>query len=99
MSNSPTFDPLIQSEDIAFKPEEMRTCSACQRSNAPNRISCLYCGTDLGIPPDNGLPVKIKLRKLEPWERGFNIIFRQHEVDRPEVAAAAEIVSRAAAPF
>jgi hypothetical protein len=93
MNDNPTFDPRIQTEDIAFKPEEMRACPTCQRLSSPNGISCLYCGADLGEPADGTLPVKINLRKLENWERGFNVIFHEKTSDRPDIEGAAAILS------
>ena len=71
------FDPRIQSEDIAFKPDEMLACDACTRKNPPNRLKCMYCGNDLEIKPENAALVKPALRKLECWERGFNVIIRE----------------------
>lgn len=79
--NQPTadtgFDPRIQTEDIAFKPGEMLPCPACKRMNPPNRFKCLYCANELEIQPENAGLVKPNLRKLEGWERGFNIILRE----------------------
>src|SRR6476646_6746013 len=30
-----------------FAPEEMLTCAACLRTNAPTRAQCMYCGAAL----------------------------------------------------
>ena len=71
------FDPRIQTEDIAFKPDEMLPCSACKRLNPPTRLKCLYCANELEIKPENAALIKPNLRKLEGWERGFNVILRE----------------------
>lgn len=71
------FDPRIQSEDIAFKPDELVACGSCTRKNPPNRLKCMYCGNELKIRPGNAAMVKPALRKLEGWERGFNVIIRE----------------------
>ena len=33
-----------------FAPDEMVTCAACLRANAPTRAQCLYCGASLNQP-------------------------------------------------
>ncbi len=72
--DAPGFDQRIQTEDIAFKPSEMLPCSACKRMNPPNRLKCLYCASELEIRPENATLIRPNLRKLEGWERGFNVI-------------------------
>jgi hypothetical protein len=50
-------------------------CGKCGRPNPPNRMRCFYCGKDLEIerlPVESIRPV---LRKLEGWEKGYNVIF------------------------
>lgn len=65
----------LQTEDIRFKPEEMTACAKCRRMNPPNRPKCFYCGGELA-PTDAQNPLlKLNLRKLENWEKGFNVIF------------------------
>lgn len=76
-TDRPQFDPRIQSEDIAFKPDEMQACTACTRLNPPTRLKCLYCGNQLEIRPENALRIRPELRKLEAWERGYNVILRE----------------------
>ena len=70
---SRTFDPTIQSEDIAFSPDEMVACPGCTRANPPTRVRCLYCGRDLGIEV-TAEHLKVGGRRLETWERGWNLI-------------------------
>ena len=75
--NASGFDPLIQTENIAFRPDEMVSCSSCRRMNPPNRLNCLYCGNELEIKPENVASIRPNLRKLEAWKPGFNIISRE----------------------
>lgn len=68
------FDPLLQTENIAFRPEEMQACAACGRINPPTRLKCLYCAGELEVKAENAASIKPVLRKLESWERAFNVI-------------------------
>lgn len=72
----PSFDPKIQTENIAFDPETLIACSGCGRMNPPNRIDCVYCGGPLALAVKHAAMVTPNLRKLELWERGFNLIVR-----------------------
>lgn len=65
----------IQSEEIAFKPEEMVSCEKCQRKNPPNRLKCFYCGAELELSAEQSENLRPTLRKLENWEKGFNLIY------------------------
>jgi hypothetical protein len=69
MTDLRRFDPQIQTEDIAFRPDEMVDCE-CGRANAPNRSACIYCGKRLETQA-------LSLASLEPvesWENAFNVI-------------------------
>lgn len=83
---SAKFDPLIQSEEIAFADAELVKCDQCSRNNPPNRPKCLYCGGLLDGAADSALC----LRKLEGWESGYNLIFcadaSGKDIDRTELA-------------
>ncbi len=92
MPESPTFDPRIQTENIAFDPGSMVTCEACGRSNPPNRLKCLYCAKELQIEAAAASAVKPNLRKLEMWERGFNLVVRER-MPQPDAAAAAKLLA------
>lgn len=84
----------VQTEDIAFKPDDLTACSGCRRMNAPNRLKCLYCGDDLSIKPEHAVSIKPNFRKLEAWERGFNVVFREEmDESQPETAKAAALLS------
>jgi hypothetical protein len=57
-----------------FTAEQMIVCDACKRKNAPTKLACLYCGATLKISEDAAIFVRPTLRKLENWEKGWNII-------------------------
>ncbi|CAN5598673.1 hypothetical protein BH10ACI3_BH10ACI3_13090 [soil metagenome] len=73
-SDIPAFDPVFQTENIAFAAADLVACNKCGRSNAPNRLKCLYCAAELPIRIADPTAVKPALRSLEFWEPGFNII-------------------------
>ena len=64
-----------QLETAHFKPEEMISCARCGRTNPPNRPKCFYCGEELEISDAHSQFFKLSSRKLEVWEKGFNVIF------------------------
>jgi hypothetical protein len=57
-----------------FAPDQMVTCAACLRANAPTRTSCLYCAAALPVTEATALLRRPTLRRLEKWEQGFNCI-------------------------
>lgn len=63
--------PLI-AHDERFKPEEMIACPKCGRTSPPTRAKCFYCGTQL--PLDKVSARQINFRKLENWEKGYNLV-------------------------
>ena len=73
---SSTFDPSIQTENLAYSPDKMLACDSCKRQNPPNRTNCLYCGRELAIKAVDLENTKLLTRSLEAWESGFNIILR-----------------------
>lgn len=60
-------------ESANFKPEDLLDCPQCARKNAPTRLKCIYCGAPL--PVAETVHLKQLSRKLETWEKGFNIIY------------------------
>jgi hypothetical protein len=64
----------------AYSAEQMIVCDKCERSNAPNRLKCLYCGDELPINDEQKSSLKPRLRKLETWEKAFNIIVLPKEL-------------------
>lgn len=81
-------DLPIQAENIAFKAEEMILCEKCRRTNPPNRLKCFYCATDLKLSNERAELVKPVLRKLEMWEKGFNLIIQPDSTNFGEINAA-----------
>lgn len=85
----------VLTEEIAFKPEEMVVCGACQRTNPPTRLNCFYCGKELEISAEQAKKIKPNLRKLEAWEKGFNLICQplNSQFDEESLAKIAKIVN------
>ena len=77
-------DIPLQTEDIAFKSDEMIACRECERKNPPTRLKCLYCGAELEFDETQSGFVKPVLRKLEVWEKGFNLIYLPNGSDLSE---------------
>ena len=69
-------DLPLQTENIAFKPEEMIRCRNCSRLNPPVRLECFYCAAELEISAAQAANLQPGLRKLEDWEKGFNLIYQ-----------------------
>jgi len=67
-----TYDPAIQSENIGYSADALITCGKCSRSNAPNRLECMYCGATLNVDPRT--LEKVTARVLEAWEPGTSIV-------------------------
>ena len=73
-------DLPVQTENLAFAQEEMILCAKCSRTNPPNRLNCFYCGAELEITEQQSRYLKPHLgRKLEAWEKGFNLIYLPQE--------------------
>lgn len=67
-------DLPVQTENPAFKPEEMILCLQCRRTNPPTRLACFYCGAQLELNKAQSKSFRPHLRKMESWEKGFNLI-------------------------
>lgn len=78
----------VQSENIAFRADEMIVCAKCGKANPPNRASCLYCATPIVLPEERKLQAKLNLRPLENWEKGFNLVFIRSAGDADAAGAA-----------
>lgn len=91
--NQPAFDPLIQTENIAFKADEMVDCEACNRKNPPNRLKCMYCGGGLAVKAEYADGISPISRKLEAWEKGFNVILlsAENSSDRQKAATLLQV--------
>lgn len=64
----------VRSEEIGYGADEMAVCPGCQKSNPPNRSSCLYCAKPLQNFRLDRRSVKLNLRELENWENGYNVV-------------------------
>jgi hypothetical protein len=67
-------DPLGSDAARPFAPEQMVACEECLRANAPTRMACLYCGAALPRTKQSAALWRPKLKKLEEWEQGFNVV-------------------------
>lgn len=84
-------DLPLQAENIAFAADEMIACGKCKRANPPNRLKCLYCGAQLEFSDAQTGFIKPVLRKLEAWEKGFNLIFLPDESSKIDAEKLKEI--------
>lgn len=66
--------PSGPAEPIAYEAGEMVACKNCGRKSPPNRIDCMYCAAKLDIAGRDSETIKLNLRPLESWEKGFNVI-------------------------
>jgi hypothetical protein len=64
----------LRSEPQGYAPDQMVRCDACLRANPPTRTSCLYCAAQLPATETSAVLQRPTLRRLEKWERGFNVI-------------------------
>lgn len=65
----------LRSESEGYKSEEMIVCKKCQRNNPPTRLDCMYCGAKLEFDQTQSQLLKPVLRKIEPYAKGFNLIY------------------------
>lgn len=77
-------DLPLQTENPAFNAEEMIVCAKCARTNPPTRLKCFYCDAELEISEAQSGFLRPNLRKLEVWEKGFNLIFQNKNKDFDE---------------
>lgn len=68
-------DIPLHSETESYKPEEMFVCQKCQRKNPPTRLDCIYCGVELEFDENESKRLKLILRKIEPHEKGYNLVY------------------------
>lgn len=86
----------FQTENHAFEHSEMLTCAACERANAPTRRRCLYCAAELPLSEkyrDAQKFEKLNLRKLEDWEKGWNLIFNGQVSAEINYAVVSELLN------
>ncbi len=85
-----------QTEPIAFGPDEMIVCGKCGRKSPPNRLDCIYCAARLEIAGHDSETIKLNLRKLESWEKGFNVIYltNPHELSEADLARVGRFLDK-----
>lgn len=80
----------VQAEPIAFRAEEMVLCQNCRRANPPTRLKCFYCAAALEIAAGRADFVKPQLRKLENWEKGFNLVCLANQTEKMDLTEMAK---------
>ena len=63
---------ISETENIAA---DTIVCPKCGRRNAPTLLKCLYCGANLELSDEQSAKVQPRLRKIEAWEKAFNLIY------------------------
>lgn len=81
----------IQAHPIGFKPDEMLDCEKCGKKTPPSRLKCFYCGAELKVSDAQAAGLKPRLRQMEEWEKGFNVIYK------PATGVAVDIAFEAVA--
>lgn len=74
-------DLPVEPEIQSFSAEAMISCEKCGRKSPPTRLKCLYCGEELKISAGQAGYLKPSLRKLEDWEKGFNLILQKTDAN------------------
>ena len=90
------FKELPQESLQRFTSEQMVECGNCRRLNPPTRLNCFYCGNQLEISEKNEKMIRPVFRKLENWEKGFNIVCcsaSPNDLSREDLKAAAAFLS------
>lgn len=84
----------LQTENIAYSPDEMIECGKCARMNPPARLKCFYCAAELEISAARAANLQPGLRKLEDWEKGYNLIYQPNSPGetKPDAAEIAKIM-------
>ena len=72
-------------------PADLTLCPKCGRHNAPTLLKCLYCGANLNLNVEQTAGLKPRLRKIEAWEKAFNLIYLADENKKFDEKNLAEI--------
>lgn len=67
------------SEEINTIAADTIICPKCGRQNAPTLLKCLYCGAKLELSNEQAANIKPRLRRIEAWEKAFNLIYIDSE--------------------
>jgi hypothetical protein len=72
----PAFDEqaLTDGRNRGFTIGQLVACDACLRANPPTRTNCLYCDAALPFDAAHAALRRPRLKPLEEWEHGFNVI-------------------------
>lgn len=81
-------DIPTSSESVGFEAGEMVACPRCGRSSPPTRSKCLYCAADLPATEAQNQHLKLNSRRLEDWEKGFNVVYLPSEERVPQLQAS-----------
>jgi hypothetical protein len=83
-----TADPPLKK----FAPDEMVTCDACLRANAPTRAQCMYCGASLHQP---AVTAKVETATAEEIvERNHYVVVSAPEGQSIDDSAVAQLAAR-----
>ncbi|HJQ32545.1 MAG TPA: hypothetical protein VJ866_10210 [Pyrinomonadaceae bacterium] len=77
-----------------FAHAEMVACEQCLRANAPTRMTCMYCGAALPVTEQSAALRRPTLKKLEEWERGFNVVLLPREGLKTDAVEEAAVLLR-----
>jgi len=89
------FDETITTESRSpgFSFDQMVACEECLRVNPPTRMNCLYCGVALPLNEKSAALRRPTLRRLEEWEKGFNVICLPDETEDVPSAILTEMAT------
>ncbi|MDQ3800384.1 MAG: hypothetical protein M3384_13110 [Acidobacteriota bacterium] len=76
-----------------FKPEEMIACPRCQRKSPPTRLKCFYCGAELPVSAEQAEFIRPQPRRMESWEKAFNLILLPNAQQTCDDAALREVAA------
>lgn len=86
---------ILTDEPIGFDRAEMRPCRSCGRANGPDRMNCLYCGSEFELATTDAERVRVISRELESWEKGYNVVIasapRESQTALNDIARRASI--------
>lgn len=85
-------DLPTETEIKSFSAEAMISCDKCGRKSPPTRLKCLYCGTELKVSAEQSEHLKPSLRKLEDWEKGFNVILQTKDESKLMINEIADLL-------
>jgi hypothetical protein len=83
----------LTTDEHRFSPDEIIACTACSRSNPPDRASCLYCGVVLEAASVRTDIAKINYQSPETWQDGFSLIYAgKSDLESSVIKKAADLL-------